>query len=153
MISQASSLKIPFAALSALLALLALKRYGPLVVISTLFFFHLSIFYPITTNLSAWYAIDFTIALIICLTLLFTVSTPRSAGNRCLARSFCRKIEKGQPYWNSRNRILRGTIPEATLYNGFHRKYPRSSLQLIFLRNLVTTRVVRSVVALSLCGL
>jgi len=69
LISQASLLMIPFTALSAFLVLFALKRYGLLAVISTLFFFHLSIFYPITTKLSAWYAIDFTIALIICLAL------------------------------------------------------------------------------------
>ncbi|MBA3356012.1 MAG: hypothetical protein H0U18_08755 [Pyrinomonadaceae bacterium] len=69
LISQASLLMIPFTALSAFLVLFALKRYGLLAVISTLFFFHLSIFYPITTKLSAWYATDFTIALIICLAL------------------------------------------------------------------------------------
>jgi hypothetical protein len=34
-----------------------------------LFFSHLAIFYPITTELTAWYATDFTIALAIALVL------------------------------------------------------------------------------------
>lgn len=38
--------------------------------ISATFFFHLIIFYPVTSDLSAWYAADFVLALIICLALI-----------------------------------------------------------------------------------
>ena len=60
---------IPFTALMAFLGVFALKRYGLLAVISALFFFNLGVFYPMTTELTAWYAIDFTIALVICIAL------------------------------------------------------------------------------------
>lgn len=60
---------IPFTALSAFLVFFALKRYGLLTLISAIFFSHLAVFYPITTELTAWYATDFTIALVICLAL------------------------------------------------------------------------------------
>jgi hypothetical protein len=36
---------------------------------AAVFFAHLSVFYPITTELTAWYAIHFTIALAIALAL------------------------------------------------------------------------------------
>lgn len=69
LISQGSLIMVPFFALWAFLVLFALKRYGLLAAISALFFAHLAIFYPITTELTAWYATDFTIALVICLAL------------------------------------------------------------------------------------
>ncbi len=67
--SEASLMMIPFTALSAFIMLFALKRYGLLTLIAAVFFSHLSVFYPITTELTAWYAIDFTVALVICLAL------------------------------------------------------------------------------------
>ena len=69
LVSQGSLMMVPFTALSAFLSLAALKRYGWLALSSALFFSHLGIFYPITTELSAWYATDFTIALAICVAL------------------------------------------------------------------------------------
>ena len=69
LVSRASVMMIPFTALMAFLGVFALKRYGLLAVISALFFFNLGIFYPMTTELTAWYAIDFTIALVICIAL------------------------------------------------------------------------------------
>jgi hypothetical protein len=59
-----------FPALSALLTVLVLYRYGLLASISALFLTHLWVFYPITTELGAWYATDFTIALAICVALV-----------------------------------------------------------------------------------
>jgi hypothetical protein len=47
-----------------------LYRYGLLAAISALFFAYLWVFYPITTELTAWYANDFTIALAICVGLV-----------------------------------------------------------------------------------
>jgi len=43
----------------------ALYRYGLLALILTIFFVHLTIFFPITSDLSAWYAADFVLAAII----------------------------------------------------------------------------------------
>lgn len=61
---------IPFACISVLLLVWALYRYGLLAAISTIFFLHLTIFFPITPDLSAWYATDFVLALFICLALV-----------------------------------------------------------------------------------
>ena len=58
---------VPFAALGAFLVTWVLYRYGLLALISSLFFLHLLIFFPITSDFSAWYAGDFVLALIICL--------------------------------------------------------------------------------------
>jgi hypothetical protein len=44
--------------------------YGLLALISALFFLHLHIFHPITSDLSAWYAGDFVLVLIISLALV-----------------------------------------------------------------------------------
>jgi hypothetical protein len=65
LISRANLMMIPFTALSAFLVFFALKRYGLLTTISAIFFFHLFVFYPMTTELTAWYATDFTIALVV----------------------------------------------------------------------------------------
>lgn len=69
LISQSSLPGIPFIALGSFLLFFALKRFGLLAMISTIFVAHLAIFYPITTELTAWYAADFTIALGICIAL------------------------------------------------------------------------------------
>jgi predicted Ser/Thr protein kinase len=69
LVSSASLIMVPFTALAAFLIVFALKRYGLLATISALFFYHLGVFYPMTTELTAWYATDFTIALAICVAL------------------------------------------------------------------------------------
>ena len=58
-----------FPALSAFLIVYVLYRYGLLASVSSFFFAHLAIFYSMTTELGAWYATDFVIALVICLAL------------------------------------------------------------------------------------
>jgi serine/threonine-protein kinase len=60
---------MPFASLAALLLIWVLYRYGLLALISAIFFLHLLIFFPITSDFSAWYATDFVLALIICVAL------------------------------------------------------------------------------------
>jgi hypothetical protein len=96
LISQASWTMIPFTALWALLALFALKRYGLLAAISAIFFSHLFIFYPMTTELTAWYATDFTIALIICLALAaYGFYTSSAAKNSCPENSWRNKRHRG----------------------------------------------------------
>jgi serine/threonine-protein kinase len=61
---------VPFACISVLLLIWALYRYGLLALISTIFFVHLTIFFPITSDLSAWYAADFVLAAIVGLALV-----------------------------------------------------------------------------------
>jgi hypothetical protein len=69
LISQVSLTMIPLTSLAALLVVVALKRYGLLALASAIFFSHLTVFYPVTTELTAWYATDFTMAVIICVAL------------------------------------------------------------------------------------
>ncbi len=69
LVTQVGLIMAPFPALSSFLMLFALRRYGLLALISAIFFYHLAIFYPMTTELTAWYAMDFTIALVICIAL------------------------------------------------------------------------------------
>jgi Protein kinase domain len=60
---------VPFACLGAALVVWVLYRHGLLSLIVALFFVHLMIFYPITSEFSAWYAADFVLALLISLAL------------------------------------------------------------------------------------
>jgi hypothetical protein len=60
----------PFAALTGFLVVWVLYRYGLLALISSLVFMHLMIFYPITSEFSAWYAGDYVLGLIVLLALL-----------------------------------------------------------------------------------
>ena len=69
LIAQVPFPMMPFAALSAFLAVFVLYRFGLLAAVSALFFAHLWVFYPMTTELGAWYARDFTIGLGICVAL------------------------------------------------------------------------------------
>jgi len=61
---------IPFACIAVLFISWVLYRYGLLALISAIFFVHLTIFYPITSDLSAWYAADFVMGMIVCLVLV-----------------------------------------------------------------------------------
>jgi len=69
LITQVNLLMLPFAAFGILLLVIALYRYGLLATIFALFLLHLFVFFPMTTELSAWYATDFIIGLIICIAL------------------------------------------------------------------------------------
>jgi serine/threonine-protein kinase len=60
---------LPSAAIGAGLTLLVLYRYGMVALCAMLFVVHLWVFYPITTELTAWYAFDFVIGLAICVAL------------------------------------------------------------------------------------
>ncbi len=57
---------VPLVSVLALLAIAVLYRYGLLASIAAMFVWHLWVFYPMTTELTAWYATGFTIALAIC---------------------------------------------------------------------------------------
>jgi predicted Ser/Thr protein kinase len=69
LISEANLVMVPFIALYTFLAVFALRRYGLLALCSALFVAHLPIFFALTTDFTAWYATEFTIALGICLAL------------------------------------------------------------------------------------
>jgi len=69
LITNSSLIMVPFNALSAFLVVFTLYRYGLLALIAALFVAHLYVFFPMTIDLTAWYATDFTIALVICLVL------------------------------------------------------------------------------------
>jgi predicted Ser/Thr protein kinase len=60
---------VPSACLAAVLIVWVLYRYGLLALIVAIYFLHLMIFYPITSEFSAWYATDFVLALLISLAL------------------------------------------------------------------------------------
>ena len=63
-------ISVPFAALTGFLVIWVLYRYGLLALISAVLFMHLMIFYPITSEFSAWYAGDYVLALIVLLALV-----------------------------------------------------------------------------------
>jgi hypothetical protein len=56
-----------FSALAALLVVFVLYRFGLLTAVSMFFCAHLWVFFPMTTEITAWYATDFVIAAAICL--------------------------------------------------------------------------------------
>lgn len=68
-LTHETALGVPFALVGAFLVVWVLYRYGLLALISAIFFLHLTIFFPITSDFSAWYAADFVLALIVSLTL------------------------------------------------------------------------------------
>jgi hypothetical protein len=61
----------PFHIGVATLFVIAATRFGPIALISTLIFIHLRVFFPITTELTAWYAGDLVLDLIFLLALAF----------------------------------------------------------------------------------
>ena len=76
---------VPFACLSAFLVVWVLYRYGLLAFISAEFFMHLLIFFPITSEFTAWYAGDFVLALAVSLALA-VYAFRISLGGRALFR-------------------------------------------------------------------
>jgi len=69
-LTQETLAGIPFAYLATALIVWVLYRYGLLALIVAIFFLHLMIFYPITSDFSAWYAGDFVLALLFSLALV-----------------------------------------------------------------------------------
>jgi serine/threonine-protein kinase len=60
---------IPANFFSALILIFLLYRYGLLALSAALFFVHLFVFYPITSDFRAWYATDFVIGAVLCIAL------------------------------------------------------------------------------------
>jgi hypothetical protein len=70
-LSDRATISLLFAITGSLLTVGVLYRHGLLAMISAMFFFHAWVFLPITTDLSAWYAGDFVLALAIYAALAF----------------------------------------------------------------------------------
>lgn len=68
--------------LSAVIFIFLLYRYGLLALCAALFFAHLWVFYPITSELRAWYAVDFVIAAGICVALAAYACYTSMAGQK-----------------------------------------------------------------------
>jgi serine/threonine-protein kinase len=66
LVGQTQMQMIFLTVLSSFLVVFVLYRYGLLAAVSALFFGHLWVFYPMTTELTAWYATDFVLGLVIC---------------------------------------------------------------------------------------
>ena len=69
LITQVNVLMSPLIALGTLLVVFVLARYGLLAMIAAVFVAHLFVFFPMTTELTAWYATDFIIGLAVCVAL------------------------------------------------------------------------------------
>lgn len=70
-LSNNAAISMIFAPVSATIYVILLYRYGLLALLSSMFFFHLWVFFPITTEFSAWYAGDFVLALVLLVALAF----------------------------------------------------------------------------------
>jgi serine/threonine-protein kinase len=69
LVMQANLMMIPVVALDAFIFVFVLYRYGLLALAFALFVNHLWVFFPITSDFTAWYATDFIISLVICIAL------------------------------------------------------------------------------------
>ncbi|HEY6187480.1 MAG TPA: serine/threonine-protein kinase [Pyrinomonadaceae bacterium] len=69
--SDKPAVSLIFVLTSSLIYVTCMCRYGLLASIAGLFFFHAWVFLPITTELSAWYAGDYVVALVIYIALAF----------------------------------------------------------------------------------
>ena len=66
-LTHESAAGVPFAVIAAFLMVFCLHRYGLLAMVSAVFFLHLNIFYPVTSDFGAWYAGDVLPALLVTL--------------------------------------------------------------------------------------
>jgi hypothetical protein len=69
LVSGGNPSMVPANLFGALILILLLYRYGLLALSAALFFVHLFVFYPLTSEVSAWYATDFLIGAALCLAL------------------------------------------------------------------------------------
>ncbi|OLD28936.1 MAG: hypothetical protein AUJ04_00335 [Acidobacteria bacterium 13_1_40CM_3_55_6] len=69
LVMQANLMMIPLVALDAFIFIFVLYRYGLLALAFALFVSHLWVFFPMTSDFTAWYATDFIISLVICIAL------------------------------------------------------------------------------------
>jgi hypothetical protein len=82
LVTEGGPASLVSAALMGLVLIFLLYRYGLLALSAALLFAHLSVFYPITSELSAWYAIDFVIAAALCVALAAFACYTSMAGQK-----------------------------------------------------------------------
>jgi serine/threonine-protein kinase len=87
-LSDKAAISLMFAIIASLIIVGVLYRYGLLAMIAMMFFFHAWVFLPITTELSAWYAGDFVLALVIYVALAFYSFSISLAGQPLLRGKF-----------------------------------------------------------------
>ena len=76
---------LPLTAVTALILIVVLYRYGLLALATMVFVMHLWVFYPVTTELRAWYALDFVIAALLCIALTTGAFYTSLAGQKLFA--------------------------------------------------------------------
>jgi serine/threonine protein kinase len=72
--------------LGAVICIVLLYRYGLLTLCAAVFIAHLWVFYPITTELRAWYATDFTIGAVMCVAVVAYACYISMAGQPLVSR-------------------------------------------------------------------
>jgi serine/threonine-protein kinase len=82
LVSGGSLTMIPASLFSALILIFLLYRYGLLALCSALFFAHLYVFYPMTSDFRAWYATDFVIGAALCVALAGLACYTSMAGQK-----------------------------------------------------------------------
>jgi serine/threonine-protein kinase len=80
--AEHSAVTFALGAIVPTLIMIVLVRYGVLALISTMFFIHFSAFYPVTTELTAWYATSFILETIVLLALALYGFRTSLAGQR-----------------------------------------------------------------------
>jgi hypothetical protein len=70
------------------LLVVVLTRYGVLALVSTVFFIHFSVFYPVTTNLTAWYATSFILETLLLLAVALYGFRTSLAGQKVVRAGF-----------------------------------------------------------------
>ena len=88
LVSQSTLIMVPLISVTTLLAVFVMRRFGLLALTTAAVVAHLLIFFPVTTELTAWYATDFTIALAISVALAAFAAYTAVGG----ARVFSAKI-------------------------------------------------------------
>jgi len=76
---------LPLTVVTALILIVVLYRYGLLALATMVFVMHLWVFYPVTTELRAWYALDFVIAALLCIALTTGAFYTSLAGQKLFA--------------------------------------------------------------------
>jgi Protein kinase domain len=85
LLSEAGLLMMPFVGLVSLVVLVVLYRFGLFALMASLFIVHLWVFMPMTTELTAWYAFDFTVGLAIAVALVLYAAYISLAGQPLLS--------------------------------------------------------------------
>jgi hypothetical protein len=76
---------LPLTGLIAVILITLLHRYGLLALTTAVFVLHLWVYYPVTTELRAWYAFDFVVGALLCVGLATWAFYTSLAGQKLFA--------------------------------------------------------------------